>query len=108
MRRRPPRHLRGIIYLSEYRDKNWRKHHVIDKEVVEVLGGAAIFRFQEKGLHRGEDVYAAYGQTTGSRYLIVFFVHKLSGEALILSARDMTTTERRYYETHKKYRLHKS
>jgi len=37
------------------------------------------------------------GQTEEGRYLIVYFVHKLKGEALIVSARDMTKKERRSY-----------
>jgi uncharacterized DUF497 family protein len=43
-------------------------------------------------------VYSASGQTHAGRYLIVFFVHKRDGRALILSARDMTRNERRRYE----------
>lgn len=43
----------------------------------------------------GEDLYAAMGQTSGGRYIIVFFVHKLMGEALVISGRDMTIAEQR-------------
>ncbi len=46
---------------------------------------------------RGEDVYRALGQTDAGRYLVVFFIHKLTREALILSARDMDHKERRSY-----------
>jgi uncharacterized DUF497 family protein len=42
-------------------------------------------------------VYSAAGQTDAGRYLIVFFVHKMNGRALILSARDMARKERRTY-----------
>jgi uncharacterized DUF497 family protein len=38
------------------------------------------------------------GQTKGGRCLIVFFVHKKDGRAIILTARDMTKAERRQYE----------
>ena len=55
------------------------------------------FRFIEKGHRSGENVYAAMGQTTGGRYLVVFFVYKSDRRALILSARDMTKAERRLY-----------
>ena len=57
-----------------------------------------MFRFVEKGHRTREDVYAVLGQTGPGRYLIVFFVHKPDHRALILSARDMTNTERRRYE----------
>lgn len=45
-----------------------------------------------------EDLYAAYGQTDAGRYLIIFFVRKNQTSALPISARDMTESERRYYE----------
>ncbi len=38
------------------------------------------------------------GRTSAGRYLIVFFVYKHDGQALILSARDMTAAERSRYE----------
>jgi uncharacterized DUF497 family protein len=43
-------------------------------------------------------VYAALGQTENGRYLIVFFILKKDGRAIILSARDMTLSERKRYE----------
>jgi hypothetical protein len=46
---------------------------------------------------RGENLYAALGQTRAGRYLIVYFVHKKTGEALMISARDMTRKEKRTY-----------
>lgn len=55
-------------------------------------------RFAEKGHIPGEDVYVAFGQTYGGRYLAVFFVYKPSvATAIIISARDMTLQERRRY-----------
>jgi len=51
----------------------------------------------EKGHFRGENVYRALGQTEAGRYLVVFFIYKLTQEALILSARDMDRKERRVY-----------
>lgn len=44
-----------------------------------------------------EDVYAALGQTASGRYLIVFYILKLTREALVISARDATAQERRRY-----------
>lgn len=38
------------------------------------------------------------GQTDAGRYLIVFFIYKSPGSALVLSARDMDSKERRRYE----------
>jgi uncharacterized protein len=90
--------IKGIIWLSEISEKLEVKHHVELQEVKEVLNGNPIFRYVEKGHRRGENVYAALGQTDAGRYLIAFFVHKTDHRALILSARDMTPAERTRYE----------
>ena len=39
----------------------------------------------------------ALGQTDAGRYLITLFIYKQTKEALILSAREMETKERRQY-----------
>lgn len=58
--------------------------------------------FVERGRYRGEEVYAAWGQSKAGRYLIVSFIHKLTGEALVLSAREMDAKGgRRYAKTHR-------
>ena len=55
------------------------------------------FRFIEMGDVEGEDLYAAVGRTAAGRYVIIYFVHKRTGEALIISARNMTKKEKRFY-----------
>jgi uncharacterized DUF497 family protein len=81
--------LSGLIWL-EIVEKIERKHHVTQNEVREILRNSSHFRFVEKGDRRGENVYSALGQTSAGRYLIVFFVRKRAGQALPISARDMT------------------
>ena len=90
--------LSGIIWLEEIVEKIERKHHVTQDEVREILSGSSHFRFVEKGHQRGENVYAALGPTSAGRYLIVFFVRKKTGQALPISARDMSASERKRYE----------
>jgi uncharacterized protein len=90
--------LSGIIWLEETVDKIAVKHHVTQEEVREILSSSSHFRFVEKGHRRGENVYSALGQTSAGRYLVVFFVRKMTYQALIVSARDMTSAERRRYE----------
>ena len=90
--------LSGIIWLEEIVEKIEHKHRVTREEVREVLNGSSHFRFVEKGHRREENVYSALGQTRAGRYLIVFFVRKKTGQALPISARDMTGGERRRYE----------
>ena len=90
--------IKGLIWFDETIDKLAWKHHVSQIEVLEVLANRPYFRFVEKGHRIGEDIYAALGQTKGGRFLIVFFVYKKDGHAIILSARDMTPAERKRYE----------
>jgi len=90
--------LAGIIWLEEIVEKIERKHRVTQDEVREILWGPSHFRFVEKGHRSGENVYAAMGRTSSGRYLIVFFVRKTTQEALIVTARDMTGSERKLYE----------
>jgi len=88
----------GIIWLEEIVEKIERKHRVTQNEIREILISSLHFRFIEKGHRRGENVYSALGQTSAGRYLIVFFVRKKTQQALVVSARDMTDSERRRYE----------
>ena len=42
-------------------------------------------------------MYRVLGRATAGRYLVVFFIYKRTGAALMLSARDMERKERRIY-----------
>ena len=91
--------LTGFIWLEEIVEKLWQKHRVEQDEAAEVvIGSQTSCRFVEKGYRPGEDVYASLGRTESGRYLIVFFVHKTDGRALVVSAREMTKAERKQYE----------
>ena len=76
--------IKSLIWLDEIVDKLVRKHHVNQDDVREVLQNRPHFRFVEKGHRPEENVYAALGQTESGRYLIVFFVHKRDGRAIII------------------------
>ena len=87
-----------IVCPANVEDKLESKHHVTAAEARQVLLNHPRIRFGEKGHTPGEDVYAALGQTFGGRYLAVFFVYKPdTATAIIISARDMTTSERKQY-----------
>lgn len=74
------------------------KHNVTCREARLTLLGRPRIRFAEKGHTEGEDVYAAFGQTMGGRYLAVFFIYKPTVKtAVIISAREMNERERRTY-----------
>jgi uncharacterized DUF497 family protein len=87
----------GVIWFKDIEDKLASKHHVETHEVEAVLGGKPKIRFVEKGEREGEDVYMALGKTGAGRYLAVLFIYKQNKRALILSARDMASKERKQY-----------
>jgi uncharacterized DUF497 family protein len=90
--------IEGIIWFDEIIEKLEWKHNVQPREVTEVFVNKPEFRFVEKGHRSSENVYAAMGQTNAGRYIIIFFIYKKNKHAFILSARNMTDTERRKYE----------
>jgi uncharacterized DUF497 family protein len=90
-------HIADIIWLPHVIDKRAWKHHVLPEEIEDILFGHPLYRKVQKGHVPGEDLYTALGQTEAGRYLIIFFIYKSTGEALILSARDMDDKERRQY-----------
>ena len=89
--------LASIIWLEEIADKLAWKHNVTQDEVRETFTGSPRFRFVERGNQPGEDLYAVLGRTYAGRYLVVFFIYKKDGSALIISGRDMNDKERRRY-----------
>lgn len=87
-----------FIWLPSILDKVEVKHRVSQDEVEEVFFNRPRYRFVESGHRKGEDVYSASRQTGAGRYLIIFFIHKSSNTALIVSAREMDKKERGRYE----------
>jgi uncharacterized DUF497 family protein len=90
-------HIRECLWSEYVVEKIALKHQLSTGEVEEVLSSRPRIRRIERGRLKGEDVYVAYGRTEAGRYLTVFFIHKQSGDALILSARDMDEKERTRY-----------
>ena len=86
-----------IIWLDEVIEKLAQKHAVAPDEVEEALASASRARFVQRGDWEGEDLYAAMGRTDAGRYLIVYYVRRRLGHALVISARDMTEREKRAY-----------
>jgi len=89
--------LNEIIWKEQFVEKLEVKHGVYTDEVEEIIFSKAHFRRAQKGRVKGEDLYVAYGQTLSGRYLVIFFIRK-GNAALPISARDMTKSERKYYE----------
>ena len=70
----------------------WSRHRVTMREVEEA---AHRNRLTLRG--RAPAVYEVYGRTESGRYLMVATRHTGKGEARLITARDMTQTERRRY-----------
>jgi len=87
-----------IIIPLSVEEKLDIKHNVQIEEARYVLLHRPRIRFAEKGHHANENVYAAFGQTSGGRYLVIFLVYKpATHTAIIISARDMSSKERKQY-----------
>jgi uncharacterized DUF497 family protein len=92
--------LTDVIWKTRFREKLLLKHGVTTEEAEDVIFGKPFIVKVAKGKVKNEDVYEVFGQTQHGRYVVVFFIHK-AGAALPISARDMTDSERRYYEKHR-------
>lgn len=87
-----------IICPENIEDKLESKHLVTVREARQILLNRPRIRFAEKGNTVGNDVYAAFGQAFGGRYLVVYFIYKpTTSTAIIISARNMSRKERRSY-----------
>jgi uncharacterized protein len=93
--------LHHIIWKDQFIEKIADKHDVTTDEVEAVLFAHPHVRVAAKGRVKDEHLYVAYGQTRAGRYLVVFFICKRHTAALPISARDMTRSERRYYDGQK-------
>ena len=93
--------LYNVIWNETSVAKIAEKHAVSTDEVEEVLFNWPHIRRLKKGKVKGEHLYVAYAQTSAGRYLVVFFIRKLRGAALPISAREITAAERRYFHEQK-------
>jgi uncharacterized protein len=89
--------IRQIIWKDQFVEKLAVKHGVSIDEVEHILNSNPHIRKIGKGYVKGENVYAAFGQTEAGRYLVIFYIRKSSGGILPISARDMDDGERSYY-----------
>jgi len=91
-----------IIWLAQFVDKIEAKHGVSTDEVEQVLSNSPRIQRIERGVLEDEDLYRATGQTEAGRFLVVFFIYKGRGRALVISARDVSRRERKNYGKRKK------
>ena len=86
----------NIIWLDDVVEKLAWKHNVVPMEVEEVLRTCKIYK-HEVGHREGEYLYNGLGKTKAGRYLSVFFILKEFKSAFVVTARDMTSSERKRY-----------
>ena len=86
-----------IIWLNSFVQKIEHKHAVRLTEVDQLFANRPRIQFAESGKVTGEDLYSAWGQADSGRYLVVFFLYKGRGRALVVSARDMDEREKKSY-----------
>ena len=89
--------IEGFIWYRNIVDKLLGKHNVSHEEVEELFENRPRFKLIEKGKIKNENLYSARGQTNAGRYLAVLFIYKRTKEALIVTARDMDSKERKNY-----------
>ena len=94
--------LKEIVWYRKFVDKIKKKHNVSVEEVEEALFNKPVFRRIQRGNVNGEDAYSAYSKTFTGRYLFVVFIYKTNSTGIVISARDMSLRERRYYNAKKK------
>ena len=91
-----------IIWIGKFVQKIYQKHGITIEEVEDALLSNPLFRRARRGHVQAEDLYFAYGRTNAGRYIFIVFVWKHEDAVLVISAREMTQRERRYYNEHKK------
>jgi uncharacterized DUF497 family protein len=101
-RGQPEMVIQGFIWIADIVDKLEEKHFVSVSEVERVFTRFPVFNRIQRGHVKDEDLYRALGQTESGRYITVFFIYKMTRDALVISARDMTEKERRQYAKRKK------
>jgi uncharacterized DUF497 family protein len=80
---------------------NLRKHHVSFEEAAMVFSDILSFTFDDEAHSQAERRYATLGVSNQKRVLVV--AHTMRGELVrIISAREATPHERRWYEEENK------
>ena len=82
-------------------EKNWEKHRVSRFECEQLFFNEPFLVFKDEEHSQDEGRYYALGQTNRNRELFIVFTNR-DDQIRVISARDMSRRERRYYENVKK------
>ena len=89
----------GFDWDDGNRDKNRLKHNVLNGECEDVFFNQPLVIVDDARHSKDEKRYAAFGVTDGGRKLTVIFTQR-ENLIRVISARDMNSKERRFYEKH--------
>ena len=84
-----------VVWVREIAEKVQAKHGLRPEEVEETCFGPSTHIRKARGGR-----YALLGRTEAGRHVIVFYQKIGQGRILIITARDMTESERDLYERH--------
>ena len=84
------------LFWDDWNEMHIARHHVTPEEVEDICFAEP----WEKRAVGGKR--ALYGQTRAGRYLLVIGVHRGGEMFYPISARDMTQTERRLFQQHRR------
>jgi len=91
----------GFDWDAGNHDKNWAKHRVSDSECEEICFNQPLVARHDPSRSDEEERFRALGQTDAGRRLFVAFT--MRGKLLrVISAREMTRRERRFYASFEK------
>ena len=82
-------------------DKNWLSHKVKPGEVEEIFFNEPLLISSDETHSQNESRFAALGKSNEGRKLFIVFTIRII-KIRTISARDMSTKERKYYENYKK------
>lgn len=94
--------IKEFVWIDNIVEKLVYKHRLEPVEIEESLANRAWFKKGPKSYESGEKGYYCLGQSLAGRYIFTFFILKTKQRALVISARDMTKSERRLYEKHQR------
>ena len=78
------------------------RHRITPDEVEEVVGSRPLWHNGRKHRQTGRRSLYAFGQTEAGRYLFVVFSPLGRGRARCVTAREMDTKARRFYDRHRR------
>jgi uncharacterized DUF497 family protein len=94
------RRIQRLFWRQDWVEHILERHEVTPEEVEEALFGDSrglLLKVGPAERDPEETAYRYLGRTAAGRYLLVALIYMGQGEALVLTARDMDSAERRRY-----------